>query len=555
MTDKFLQLLRNEIVFLDGAMGTSVQAYKLEEEDFCGDRFKEHGKSLKGNNDLLSITRPDIIKEIHRGYYKAGSHIVETNTFSGTSIAQADYDLSDLAFELNKESAKIALEVAEEMMALDPSIPRFVAGALGPTNKTASISPKVNDPGFRGVSFDELVDAYYEQLNGLVQGGVHIIMIETIFDTLNAKAAVFSFKKYFKDKKIPELPLMISVTITDKSGRTLSGQTVEAFWHSIRHANPISVGINYALGAAEMKPFLARLSKIADCYISCYPNAGLPNPLSESGYDETPEDTAGFLLDFANDGLLNLVGGCCGTTAEHIEAICKTLKGKAARVIPTLKKPMRLSGLEPLEIYDTDSPFIMVGERTNVMGSPKFARLIKEDNFDEALSVAKQQVESGANILDINFDEGLLDSVACMKRFLNLVAAEPDITKVPIMIDSSKWEVLEEGLKCVQGKAIVNSISLKEGEEEFINKAELLKMYGAAVIVMAFDEKGQAATLEDKIKISKRAYDILVDKVSFPAEDIIFDPNILTVGTGIAEHNNMPLTLLKLLGNLKKSAP
>ena len=535
-------------------MGTMIQRYKLEENDFREGHFEDSEIDLKGNNDLLSITRPQIIKEIHRKYLEAGSDIIETNTFSGTTIAQADYKLEHAVRDINIESAKIAKEVAQEFMAANPGREVFVAGALGPTNRTASISPDVNRPEYRAVSFMELADAYYDQIEALVEGGVDILLPETTFDTLNLKAAIYAIEKYFEDKD-ERLPVMLSVTITDASGRTLSGQTIEAFWYSVMHAKPLSVGINCALGARDMLPYMEALSAVADCYTSCYPNAGLPNPLSETGYDETPEMTAEQLDEFAKRKTINIVGGCCGTTPEHISAIKGAVEKYEPRTKPELKKLTRVSGLEPLTISSEPSSFIMVGERTNVMGSPKFRRLIKEENFEEALSVARQQVENGANIVDINFDEGLLDSVACMTKFLNLVASEPDIARVPIMIDSSKWEVLEAGLRCVQGKCIVNSISLKEGEEVFKQQAKTIMKYGASVVVMAFDEKGQAAEMQDKVDICKRAYDILVDEVGMDASDIILDPNILTVATGMSEHNDYAVNFIEGVREIKRVCP
>lgn len=553
-SEKLLNLLENRIVFMDGAMGTMIQRYALTEKDFRGEIFSDHQGDLKGNNDLLSLTRPDIISEIHHQYLAAGADIIETNTFSGTSIAQKDYDLESIIYELNRKSAELAQKTVEKFEKENPGRICFVAGAMGPTNRTASISPDVNDPAFRGVTFDELVEAYYEQIHGLVDGGVDILLQETAIDTLNMKAAIYAIEKYFDDHQI-KLPVMLSVTVTDGSGRTLSGQTVGAFWESIKHAKPLSVGVNCALGAVEMRPYVAELSKYANCYVHCYPNAGLPNPLAETGYDETPEQTSAALLDFAESGFVNIVGGCCGTTPEHISAIRNQLITLDRRAIPHLAPQSTYSGLEPLRLANENAPFLMVGERTNVTGSKKFERLIKDDNFDEALSVARQQVENGANIIDVNFDEGLLDSEACMRRFLNLIASEPDISRVPVMIDSSKWSVIEAGLKCVQGKSIVNSISLKEGEQAFIERARLVRRYGAAVIVMAFDEKGQAATKEDKISICQRAYKILTEKVGFPAEDIIFDPNILTVGTGIEEHNNYAVDFIEAVREIKTLCP
>lgn len=548
-------LVKSQIVFLDGAMGTMIQQYKLEEKDFRGDRFIDSKIDLKGNNDLLNITRPEIIKEIHTKYLQAGANIIETNTFSGTKIAQADYELEDAVYDINFNAARIAKEACLDFKKENPSHICYVAGALGPTNKTASISPDVNNPAYRGVTFDELVENYYFQTKGLIDGGADILIAETTFDTLNLKAAIFAMNKYLEEHSL-DIPVMLSVTITDASGRTLSGQTVEAFWNSVSHAKPFSVGINCALGAQEMRPYIEELSKISNCYISCYPNAGLPNPLSDTGYDETPAQTASFLEEFASSELINIVGGCCGTTPAHIASIVKHLKDIKPRHIGTIKEELKLSGLEPLNLSSTGSrPFIMVGERTNVTGSPRFAKLIKEGNFDEALNVARQQVENGANIIDINFDEGLLDSKACMVQFLNLVASEPDICKVPIMIDSSKWEVIEAGLKCIQGKGIVNSISLKEGEEAFKKHAKLIKEYGAATVVMAFDEEGQAATQADKVRICKRAYKILVEDVGFNPNDIIFDPNILTVGTGIEEHNNYAVDFIEAVREIKKECP
>jgi 5-methyltetrahydrofolate--homocysteine methyltransferase len=547
--------LQNKILFLDGAMGTMIQTYKLQEEDFRHGHFENHPKDLKGNNDLLVFTRPEVIKEIHTQYLAAGADIIETNTFSGTRLAQKDYDLEHIVYDLNFTAAKIAKEACADFMKKNPSRKCYVAGALGPTNRTASLSPDVNNPAYRAVTFDELVDNYYEQTKALIEGGVDILLPETTFDTLNLKACIFAIEKY-QDEVGIKFPLMLSVTITDASGRTLSGQTVEAFWHSVRHAKPLSVGINCALGAKEMRPYIEELSKIADCFISCYPNAGLPNPLSPTGYDETPLKTAQFVAEFAQSGFINILGGCCGTTPPHIEAIAKKVSPLAPRKIPHLKAATKLSGLEPLIIEDIPGkPFYMVGERTNVTGSPLFAKLIKAGNFDEALSVARQQVENGANIIDINFDEGLLDSKACMVHFLNLVASEPDISRVPVMVDSSKWEVLEAGLKCIQGKAIVNSISLKEGEENFLKQARLIQQYGAAVVIMAFDENGQAADKDEKVRICKRAYDLLIKKLDFDPHDIIFDANILTVATGIEEHNSYGVNFIEAVKELKRVCP
>jgi 5-methyltetrahydrofolate--homocysteine methyltransferase len=549
------ELMQKRIVFLDGAMGTMIQRYKLEEADFRGDLFKDHPKDLKGNNDLLSLTRPDIIGEIHREYLEAGSDIIETNTFSGTQIGQGDYGLEHIVFELNRKSAEIAKLACQDIMKKYPGRKCFVAGAIGPTNRTCSLSPNVNDPGYRATSFDQLADNYYEQIKGLVAGGADILLPETTFDTLNLKAAIFAIEK-FHDEHPVRLPVMLSVTITDASGRTLSGQTVEAFWNSVRHARPLSVGINCALGAKEMRPYIAELSEISDCFISCYPNAGLPNPLSDTGYDETPDDTSALLEEFAQAGFINVVGGCCGTTPPHIAAIAKKLKNIPARKIPTIDQATHLSGLEPFTIKnEVGRPFIMVGERTNVTGSPLFKKIIEQGNFDQALVVARQQVENGANIIDVNFDEGLLDSEACMTRFMNLIAAEPDICRVPVMIDSSKWSVIEAGLKCVQGKCIVNSISLKEGEAAFLKNAELVRRYGAAVVVMAFDEQGQAATQSEKVRICKRAYKLLVEQAGLDPQDIIFDPNILTVATGMEEHNNYAVDFIEAVREIKAACP
>lgn len=535
-------------------MGTMLQLCKLEKKDFAGKLFKNHPVDLKGNNDLLSLTQPQIIEKIHRQYLDAGCDIIETNTFNATRIAQEDYKLESRVAELNIKSAQIARKVCDDFMGEHPNRECFVAGSIGPTNKTCSLSPDVNNPAYRAINFDTMVEAYEEQAHALMEGGADLLFIETCFDTLNLKAAIYAVKK-LEEKLGFELPIVISTTITDASGRTLSGQTVDAFWNSISHAKPLCVGINCALGASDMRPYIQRLSQIADCFICCYPNAGLPNPLSETGYDEKPEDTAGHIKDFCENSFVNLVGGCCGTTPPHIKAICDVVKNFKPRRTKPLDKKLRLSGLEPLEIPAAPSSFIIVGERTNVTGSPRFSKLIKEEKFEEALDVAKQQVENGANIIDVNFDEGLIDSKAYMIKFLNLIASEPDISKVPIMIDSSNWSVIEAGLKCVQGKSIVNSISLKEGEEVFLKHAKIIKNLGAAVVVMAFDEKGQAASLEDKVSISKRAYKLLVDVACFPPEDIIFDPNVLTVGTGIKEHNDYAVNFIEAVRGIKKSCP
>ncbi len=527
--------LEKRILIIDGAMGTMIQQYKLEEKDYRGKRFADWHKDLQGNNDLLSITQPNIIKAIHKEYLKAGADIIETNTFSGTTIAMADYDMQELVHELNFESAKIAKEAIAEFNKEFPeqaSRAKFVAGAIGPTNRTLSLSPNVNDPGFRAVTFDELVTAYTQQVKGLVEGGADLLLIETIFDTLNAKAALFAIQNYCKsiDRK---MPVMVSGTITDASGRTLSGQTTEAFLNSVSHVDLLSVGLNCALGAKDMRPYLEELSNKAPFFVSAYPNAGLPNQFGE--YDQDAHEMGHQIEDFLKAGFINIVGGCCGTTPAHIKRIAELAKNIAPRKKPIADHLMHLSGLEPLTLRP-ESNFMNVGERTNVTGSKKFLRLIKEGNYEEALSIAKDQVDGGAQVIDVNMDEGMLDSEAAMTTFLNLIASEPDISRVPIMIDSSKWTVIEAGLKCVQGKAIVNSISMKEGEQKFIEQAEKIKQYGAAVIVMAFDEVGQADTLQRRIDICKRAYDILVNKVHFPPQDIIFDPNIFPVATGMEEH-------------------
>ncbi len=547
----FARMLQKRILILDGAMGTMIQRYKLSEAQFRGERFAEHGKDVKGNNELLSLTRPDIIREIHEQYLAAGADVIETNTFGATTIAQGDYELPELAYELNLESARLARAACDKFSTTEH--PRFVAGALGPQPKTASISPDVNDPGARNVTFDELRIAYAEQLNGLLDGGVDLILIETIFDTLNAKAAIFAVEEVF-DARGERLPVMISGTVTDASGRILSGQTVEAFWNSVRHARPITIGLNCALGAALMRPYIAELSKICDTYVCVYPNAGLPNPMSDTGFDETPADTSALLEEFARSGLVNVAGGCCGTTPDHVRAIAEKVLAMPARVVPEIPVKTRLSGLEALN-FDGDSLFINVGERTNVTGSKMFARLIKEERYDEALAVARQQVENGAQIIDVNMDEAMLDSVACMHRFLNLIASEPDIARVPVMIDSSKWAVIETGLKCVQGKAIVNSISLKEGEAPFLEQARLCRRYGAAAVVMAFDEKGQADTLARRKEICSRAYRLLTEVVGFPPEDIIFDPNVFAIATGIEEHDHYAVDFIESTKWIRQTLP
>jgi len=551
-TDILRKILNERIMVLDGAMGTMIQHCNLSEEDFKGEKFKDHPYDLKGNNDLLSITQPEIIKNIHREYFNAGADIVETNTFNGTSISQADYHTEDFVYEINFQAAKIAREVADEFNKTNKSKPRFVAGALGPTNKTLSLSPDVNNPGYRAVTFDQMVNAYYQSAKALVEGGVDILMIETIFDTLNAKSAIYAVDKVCSEKGI-DIPIMISGTIVDQSGRTLSGQTTEAFWISVAHTkNLLSIGLNCSLGAKQMRPFVEELSKIANVYLSVYPNAGLPNEMGE--YDETPNITSGVLSEFAESGFINLVGGCCGTTPDHIKAISEKVKKYKQRKISHTESYLRLSGLEPL-VVRPESNFINVGERTNVAGSKMFARLIKEEKYEDALAVARNQVEGGAQIIDINMDEGMIESESAMTKFLNLIAAEPDISKLPIMLDSSKWSVLYSGLKCLQGKGIVNSISLKEGEEQFINHAKEILRFGAAVIVMAFDEKGQADTYERKISVCERAYKILIEQVGFAPQDIIFDPNILTVATGMEEHNNYAVNYIEAIKWIKQNLP
>jgi len=547
----FARLLGERILILDGAMGTMIQQYKLSEQDFRGERFADHHKDVKGNNELLSLVRPDIIRQIHDQYLDAGADVIETNTFGATSIAQGDYDLPELAYEMNLESARLARAAADAYST--PERPRFVAGALGPQPKTASISPDVNDPGARNVTFEQLRDAYAEQLNGLIDGGIDLVLIETIFDTLNAKAAIFAVETVFEARGI-RLPVMVSGTVTDASGRILSGQTVEAFWNSVRHARPITIGLNCALGAALMRPYVAELAKLCDTYVCVYPNAGLPNPMAETGFDETPADTSALLEEFAQAGLVNMAGGCCGTTPDHIRAIAQKVSALPVRLPPEVPVKTRLSGLEPLNI-DHDSLFINVGERTNVTGSKMFLRLIREEKYEEALSVARQQVENGAQIIDVNMDEAMLDSAACMRRFLNMIASEPDIARVPIMIDSSKWEVIEQGLRAVQGKAVVNSISMKEGEEPFLEHARLCRKYGAAVVVMAFDEQGQADNLEKRKTICERAYRLLVDEVGFPPEDIIFDPNVFAIATGIEEHNHYAVDFIEATGWITHNLP
>ena len=548
---QLLDLLKQRILLLDGAMGTMIQSYDFNESDYRGERFADWPSDVKGNNDLLSLTQEDTIRAIHLAYFEAGADIVETNTFNSTRVAMADYDMQELSYEINEQSARIARKAADEIEAKYPGRVCFVAGVLGPTNRTASISPDVNDPAFRNISLDELAEAYTESIDALIKGGADIILVETIFDTLNAKAALYAIQMYFETHDV-EYPVMISGTITDASGRTLSGQVTEAFWNSLRHIKPISIGFNCALGAEELRQYVEELSRVADTYISAHPNAGLPNEFG--GYDETPDDMAGHIREWAQSGFLNIIGGCCGTSPEFITAMKEAVSDSAPREIPKLEVACRLSGLEPMNIFK-DSLYVNVGERTNVTGSARFKRLIKEQDYETALDVARQQVESGAQVIDINMDEGMLDSKAAMIRFLSLIAAEPDISVVPVMIDSSKWDILEAGLKCVQGKAIVNSISLKEGEENFINQAKTIMRYGAAVIVMAFDETGQADTFERKVEICTRAYKVLTEKVGFPAEDIIFDPNIFAIATGIDEHNNYAVDFIEATRVIKQTLP
>ncbi|MCL1041695.1 methionine synthase [Shewanella marisflavi] len=550
INDAIRERLNNEILILDGAMGTMIQNHKLEEADFRGARFADWPCDLKGNNDLLVLTQAELIKQIHKDYLEAGADIIETNTFNATRVAMADYEMQELSREINLEGARLARAACDEVSRATGR-QCYVAGVLGPTNRTCSISPDVNDPGYRNIHFDELVSAYIESIEALIEGGADIIMVETIFDTLNAKAALFAIETVF-DQLGQRLPIMISGTITDASGRTLTGQTTEAFYNSLRHVKPLSIGLNCALGPQELRPYVEELSKIAECYVSAHPNAGLPNEFG--GYDETPEEMAEVIGPWAEEGLLNIIGGCCGTTPEHIKVIRAAVTKHSARTLPKLPVACRLSGLEPLTI-DADSLFVNVGERTNVTGSAKFLRLIKTGEYEEALSVARDQVENGAQIIDINMDEGMLDGVEVMQKFLNLIASEPDISRVPIMIDSSKWEVIEAGLKCIQGKGVVNSISLKEGEEKFIEQATLVKRYGAAAIIMAFDEVGQADTMARKIEICTRAYRVLVDKVGFPPEDIIFDPNIFAIATGIDEHDNYAVDFIEATREIKCTLP
>ncbi len=551
-TDSILrELLSRRIVVLDGAMGTLIQRRRLSESDFRGARFAAHPRDLKGDNDLLVLTRPDVIRDVHDAYFEAGADLVETNTFNSTGIVQADYGLESVAYELNVAAARLAKESARRWTERTPGKPRFVAGAIGPLNKTLSLSPSVADPGFRAVTFDQVREAYAEQVRGLLEGGADLLLLETFIDTLNAKAALVAVEEVFEEKGV-RLPLIVSMTITDKSGRTLSGQTVEAFWISIAHARPLAVGINCALGAREMRPFVAELAAAADVFVSCYPNAGLPNAFGE--YDETPDATSALVREFADQGLVNIVGGCCGTTPEHVRAIAARVEGVRPRKPPTLERYTRLSGLEPLVIRP-DSNFMMIGERTNVTGSKKFAELVKAGDFGKAIEVALDQVRGGANILDVNMDEGMLDGERAMTTFLNLLAAEPEIARIPIMVDSSKWSVIEAGLKCIQGKGVANSISLKEGEDDFLAKARRIRRYGAATVVMAFDEQGQAETVERKVSICRRAYDLLTRRVGWDPTDIVFDPNVLAVATGIEEHAAFARNYIDATRIIKDSCP
>ncbi|MBU6473663.1 MAG: homocysteine S-methyltransferase family protein, partial [Alphaproteobacteria bacterium] len=540
---------KQRVLLLDGAWGVMIQGYKLTEQDFRGARFADHPRDLRGNNDLLTLTRPEVLREIGRAYLDAGADILETNTFNSSSISQADYGMEHLIAELNYEGARLAREICDAAETAEH--PRLVAGVLGPTNRTASLSPDVNDPGFRNIDFDTLRTAYREATVALMKGGADLIMIETVFDTLNAKAAIYAVEEAF-DELGERLPIWLSATVTDLSGRTLTGQTVEAFWHSVRHARPFAVGLNCALGAKELRPYLADLSAAADTLVSVHPNAGLPNEFG--GYDDGPESMAEVIGEFARAGIVNIVGGCCGTTPAHIRAFAKAIEGVAPRQVPEKPHYLRLSGLEPFTLTP-DTNFVNVGERTNLTGSAKFRKLIAANDYEKALDVARAQVENGAQIIDVNMDEGLIDSEKAMSRFLSLIAAEPDIAKVPVMIDSSKWSVIEAGLKVVQGKGVVNSISLKEGEAVFIEHARKVLRYGAAVIVMAFDEQGQADTEDRKVEICARAYDILVNRVGFPPEDIIFDPNIFAVATGIEEHNNYGAAFIDAARRIRAALP
>ncbi|MCB9800331.1 MAG: methionine synthase [Candidatus Omnitrophica bacterium] len=543
--------IKKRILVLDGAMGTMIQAYKLDEAGYRGEIYKNHPRELKGNNDALCVTQPHLIKKIHEAYFEAGCDIVETNSFNANRISMADYGMESEVYRLNLAAARVAKEAAEAYTQKTPDKPRFVAGSIGPTNRTASLSPDVNDPGYRAVTFDDLVECYLEQIKGLADGEVDLLLVETVFDTLNCKAALYAALEFF-EKSGKKIPLMVSGTITDKSGRTLSGQTAEAFWNSINHAGLFAVGLNCALGAEDLRPYIEELSRLSNCYISAHPNAGLPNQFGE--YDQSPDYMASIIDGFARDGLINIIGGCCGTTPAHIHKIAQTVSRYMPRKIPDVARYTRLSGLEPL-VLRPDSNFTNIGERTNITGSPKFARMIKENDFEGAVKIAAQQIEAGAGVIDINVDEGLIDSEAVMTQFMNLISAEPEIAKVPVMIDSSKWTVIEAGLKCLQGKSIVNSISLKEGEEIFKERASRIRRYGAAVVVMAFDEKGQADTAKRKFEICKRSYDILTVQLGFPPEDIFFDPNVLTIGTGMEEHNNYAVEYIEACRLIKKNLP
>ncbi|MDH3762836.1 MAG: homocysteine S-methyltransferase family protein, partial [Gammaproteobacteria bacterium] len=545
------EALKNRILLLDGAMGTMIQAHGLTEADYRGQRFADWPMELRGNNDLLSLTRPHIIQDIHEAYLESGADIIETNSFNSTAIALTDYKMESLAAELNTASARLARAAADKFNRRNPQQPRWVAGVLGPTNRTASLSPEVTDPAYRNVDFQQLADAYMESAAALIDGGVDLLLLETVFDTLNARAAIYAIETLFEQIG-RRLPLIISGTITDASGRTLSGQTCEAFWHSIRHARPLAVGLNCALGAAELRQYIDQLGAVADCFVSAHPNAGLPNEFG--GYDESADAMAAHIGEWAQSGLVNIVGGCCGTTPEHVRAMSDAINGVEARRPPAARPGCHLSGLEAFSI-DSDSLFVNVGERCNVTGSALFKRLIVEQDYEAALGVARLQVENGAQIIDINMDEGLLASVDEMRHFLNLIAAEPDISRVPIMIDSSRWEVIEAGLQCVQGKSVVNSISLKAGEDEFLRQAKLCQRYGAAVVVMAFDEQGQAASVERRVDICSRAFELLVNRLGFDAEDIIFDPNIFAIATGMPEHNDFGLAFIEAARALKQKLP
>ncbi|MGZ8790595.1 MAG: methionine synthase, partial [Thermoanaerobaculia bacterium] len=548
---ELISLLEKRILVLDGAMGTQVQSYGLDEAAFRGTRFASHPRDLKGASDVLALTKPEVLEEIHRKYLEAGADIIETNTFSATSVAQSDYATEHLVRDINVEAARLARAAADEWTARTPEKPRFVAGAIGPTNRMLSISPNVEDPAARAITFDELRVAYAEQVRGLVDGGADLLLVETIIDGLGAKAALFAIDEVAEETGT-RLPVMISVTVTDRSGRTLAGQTIEAFWITIAHARPFSVGLNCALGAADMRPYLADLARVATCWTSCYPNAGLPNAFGE--YDETPDTTAGELRAFAEGGLVNMLGGCCGTTPDHIRAVAAAAAGVEPRRVPAPEPLTRLAGLEPL-VLRPDSNFLMIGERTNVTGSRRFAELITSGDYGTALEVATEQVLNGANIIDVNMDEAMLDSEAAMTRFLNMVATEPDIARVPIMVDSSRWSVIEAGLRCVQGKPVVNSISLKEGKEPFLALARKTRRYGAAVVVMAFDEQGQADTAERKFTICERCYRLLTERAGFPPEDIIFDPNIFAIATGIEEHNGYAVAFFEATRRIKERLP